>query len=147
MVSLPQTGHEHHQFGHYRARTVSGRQNTGSREGSGMLSWISNLVFQQHDKQKQASSKGQACLEMLTGVLKIHHFFPRADKIQPRSATAQQLTPHRQQLCLPHTGGQSVGESLQPIWRQKRSSLRAAWLKSHQQGRDAPQEGSLLPPT
>lgn len=61
-----------------------------------MPPWISNLVFQQQDKQEQAPSKGQACLEMLAGVLKMHHFFPRAAKIQPKSARAQQLTPQRQ---------------------------------------------------
>lgn len=61
-----------------------------------MPPWISNLVFQQQDKQEQAPFKGQACLEMLAGVLKMHHFFPRAAKIQPKSARAQQLTPQRQ---------------------------------------------------
>lgn len=87
----------------------------GSRERPGMPPWISNLVFQQQDKQEQAPSKGQACLEMLAGALKMHHFFPRAAKIQPKSARAQQLTlqrQHRQQPCLPHAGGHRAGDSI-----------------------------------
>lgn len=113
-----------------------------------MPPWISNLVFQQQDKQEPALSKGQACLEMLAGVLKMHHFFPRAPKIQPKSARAQQLTPHRQQPCLPHAGGHRAGDSIPAGHLETdRSSLRAAWLISHQQGRDAPREGSQLPPT
>lgn len=87
----------------------------GSREGPGMPPWISNLIFQQEDKQDPATSKGQACLEMLAGVLKAHHFFPRAPKIQSTSARAQQLTlhrQHRQQPCLPHAGGHRAGDSI-----------------------------------
>lgn len=66
-------------------------------------------------------SRARLAWRWLAGVLKMHHFFPRAAKIQPKSARAQQLTPHRQhrqQLHLPHTQGHGVcgeQESLQTI--------------------------------
>lgn len=46
-----------------------------------MPPWISNLLFQWQDKQEPVPSKGQACLEMLAGVLKMHHFFPKSTQI------------------------------------------------------------------
>lgn len=84
----------------------------GQQTGPGMPLLISNLLFQQQDKQDPAPSEGQACLEMLAAVLKMHHFFPRAPKIQPKSAREQQLTPHRQQQCLLHAGGHRAGDSI-----------------------------------
>lgn len=74
-----------------------------------MPPWISNLVFQQQDKQEPGLSGDAA------RVLKIYHFFPRASKIQPKSAREQQLTPHRQhrqQPCLLPAGGHRTGESI-----------------------------------
>lgn len=78
----------------------------------------------------------------------MHHVFLRAAKVQPKSGQGHGSCPHAGSMgsgYVPqHLGITGLGvQSLPSVQRQKRSSLRAAWLESPaaEQCGDAPQVG------